>query len=262
MAKTVRISALITGLVALITLGAVNLEAQRDAPLLSLVGPGSSIGLVVSDGAPGVTITQVRPDSPAARSGFRAGDVVTEFDGERARSAAQFTRLVRETAPGRSVKVTVQRDGAAQTLDVTPEARGAEALRLPDVVDLPRQFSLPRDFAFDFDVAAGPFSRRLGVTVVPLTPQLASYFGVERGLLVSDVASSSPAESAGIKAGDIITAVNDREVATAQDVVNEVREAQEGATIQVAVTRDRRELTLPAKLPERARRTGGPVRSI
>ena len=67
---------------------------------LPLVGPGSSIGVTVRD-SDRVVIQDVRSDSPAARAGVKEGDVVTEFDGERARSAAQFTRLVRETAPGK-----------------------------------------------------------------------------------------------------------------------------------------------------------------
>ena len=74
---------------------------------LALEGPGSSIGVTVRDqtgDAPGVVIDSVREDTPATRAGLQKGDVVVEFDGERARSAQQFTRLVRETAPGRSVR--------------------------------------------------------------------------------------------------------------------------------------------------------------
>ena len=58
---------------------------------------------------------------PASRAGVKDGDVVTEFDGERTRSAAQFTRLVRETAPGKTVKMAVLRNGMPTTLDI---ARG------------------------------------------------------------------------------------------------------------------------------------------
>ena len=54
----------------------------------------------------------------------------------------------------------------------------------------------------------------LGVTVSPLTDQLASYFGVKQGVLVSAVTSDSPAAGAGVRAGDVITAVNGQTVSS------------------------------------------------
>ena len=51
----------------------------------------------------GVVIEDVEAESPAQKAGFKAGDIVVEFDGERVRSTRQFTRLVQETAAGRSV---------------------------------------------------------------------------------------------------------------------------------------------------------------
>src|SRR5215510_4900389 len=93
-----------------------RLAIQGD--FLSLVGPGSSIGITVRDSDSGVLVDRVRTDTPAARAGVKEGDIVTEFDGERTRSAAHFTRLVRETAPGRTVKMTVRRNGASTTMDI------------------------------------------------------------------------------------------------------------------------------------------------
>ena len=144
---------------------------------LALVGPGSSIGITVRDSESGVVVQDVREESPAARAGVKEGDVVTEFDGERTRSAAQLTRVVRETAPGRTVKMIVLRNGAPTTLDVAPEAGRADDIRLPNLArDLERRLQvLPRDFNFDFpDPGFGWYSpRRLGVTITPLSDQLA-----------------------------------------------------------------------------------------
>ena len=102
----------------------------------------------------GVVSDAVGEGTPAARAGFQPGDIVMEFDGERVRSARQFTRLVRETPPGRSVTAVVRRAGAMQTLTVAPEARRIAALeRLPEVArDVERRLGrLPRDLNFDFD---------------------------------------------------------------------------------------------------------------
>jgi S1-C subfamily serine protease len=67
------------------------------------------------------------------------------------------------------------------------------------------------------------------------------------------VTSGSPASAAGVKAGDIITTINSRAVSTADDVVREVRAAAAGSAVEVRVMRDRKELTLTAKLPEPVR---------
>jgi serine protease Do len=234
---------------------------------LPLVGPGSSIGITVRDSDAGVVVQEVRDQSPAARAGLRQGDVVTEFDGERTRSAAQFRRLVRETAPGRTVKIAVVRDGKSQTLDLAPETRDPDDIRFPNLArDFDRWQIWPRDFDFDFDFSGeftGISQRRLGVTVTPLSDQLASYFGVTRGVLVSEVTPGSVGETAGLKAGDVITVVAGQPVSEPRDVVRQLRQAEAGTSVEIRVMRDRKEVTLTAKIPERqrpvSRRGGRPI---
>src|SRR5713226_2673595 len=67
----------------------------------------------------GVLLTEIVPDSPAAKAGLKANDVVTEFNGQRVEGAAQFRRMVRETPAGRTVQLTVWRDGRSQAVSVT-----------------------------------------------------------------------------------------------------------------------------------------------
>jgi serine protease Do len=233
---------------------------------LPLVDPGSSIGVTVRDADSGVVVQEVRDASPASRAGVKDGDLVTEFDGERTRSAAQFTRLVRETAPGKTVKMAVLRNGIPTTLDITPEARGSDDIRFPNLTrDLDRHLqALPRDFTFDFNRVEPWVSvyspRRLGMTVTPLSDQLAAYFGVKEGVLVSEVVAGSAAEAAGLKAGDVITTIRGQAVSSSDDVIRELRDAESGTSVEMRIMRDRKELTVSAKIPERTRtfsRRGG-----
>ena len=259
-------------------------SAQRQSPFaprqfdgLTLEGPGSSIGVTVRDlsaddaskaklqQSDGVLVEEVREGTPASRAGIKNGDIVLEFDGERPRSARHFTRLVRETAPGRSVKLTIVRNGARRTLDITPEAgAGIGSRAFTDPNDLLR--AIPRDFNYDgnqFNLFEGTFgTTRLGVVVTPLSDQLAGYFGVKEGVLVSEVTANTPAATAGLKAGDVITAVNGRPVMGPQDVVSQVREVQAGGAIDLRVMRDRKELMLKATIPERRRPTFGGGQAI
>lgn len=234
-------------------------DRLRLPDILALEGPGSSIGVTVRDqaGTSGVLIDGVREGTPATRAGLQKGDIVVEFDGEPARSARQFTRLVRETAPGRAVKMTVLRDGSRRTVDITPEARDSATLQQFPGITGDALRVLPRDFDFRFDPQSpwteGFFGtpRRVGISVVPLSDQLAAYFGVKEGVLVSEVASGTPAATAGIQAGDVITAVNGRNVLSAGDLVREVRQAEPGSTIDVQLTRNHKELAVKVTLPER-----------
>src|SRR5215510_8633575 len=129
---------------------------------LVLEGPGSSIGMSVHDlstedasrakvqASDGVLVDSVREGTPASRAGLKSGDVVVEFDGERPRSTRHFTRLVRETAPGRSVKMTIVRDGSRRTVDITPDGTDRFNGRLSTDQDAIAR-AIPRDFQFNFD---------------------------------------------------------------------------------------------------------------
>jgi Do/DeqQ family serine protease len=93
---------------------------------------------------------------------------------------------------------------------------------------------------------------RLGVTVQAITPELARVFELDQtsGALVSDVESGSPAESAGLKRGDVITALNGAPVRDSNVLRNEIAELQPGTEAKLTVVRDGKEQVLTAKLGE------------
>jgi len=213
----------------------------------------------------GAVVDDVRQDSPAARAGIKVGDLVTEFDGERVRSARHLSRLVEETASGHSVKLAVMREGKRVDLSVTPEEgraawfgddgpmtfEGSARLKPgepPFKMDAPHTFAFKGDGPFFYKRAPGGESfdvlmphegrGRLGIGIQELTPQLAEYFGTKDGALVTSVAADSPASKAGIKAGDVITAVNDAAVSSPSELIEAVSKAEDGSSVRLAYTRD------------------------
>jgi serine protease Do len=253
----------------------VNAQEQQPHVVLRSITSGASIGVsirnVTSDDASkakmgqpgGVYVESVREGSPAAKAGIQSGDIVVEFDGERVRSASHFTRLVQESAPNRQIAAAVIRGTSRQTLNVVPEDSGSVNVLSEEtrrrLQDLERR--LPRElenFNFNGDVVrrvAPVNGAALGITLSPLSDQLASYFGVKQGVLVSSVATDSPAAKAGIKAGDVITAVNGQNVASSADITRALRDKRE-ETVDVAVTRDKKSLSLKATVPVRTRPSG------
>src|SRR5438132_6890099 len=100
----------------------------------------------------GVVLGRIVPDSPAAKAGLKENDVVTEINGQRVEGAAQFRRMIHEIPAGRSIQLTVWRDGRTQTISATlgkSEERhhamkkmmaptpGTFAFRMPEIPEIP-----------------------------------------------------------------------------------------------------------------------------
>ena len=256
-----------------------------DDPAFDIFGMGGSrVGMVVRDvetadvskeklsGTAGAIVTEVVQASAAEKAGVKVGDVVTAFDGERVRSARQLERLVEETPAGRTVKVALQRAGAPVTLEVTPEAPKMTQMRPGEGGDMfwergaPRpgqQFHGPEGgMPFKFEVPSGRFDfdsepflaagrGRLGVRVQDLSDELAGYFGVKSGVLVAGVEADAPAAKAGIKAGDVITAVNGQAITEPGELRRGVAKVEDGKTAELSVTRDKKPLTLKVEVTPR-----------
>lgn len=237
---------------------------DRDVPggLFTQLGRGAAIGVSVRELAAdevtraklerpgGVYVVDVQEGSPAARASVRSGDVIATFDGERVRGVRHFSRLVLETPPGRAVESEIVRGGARQTLAVTPEpADGPLAGLLPEIRrEIERGLrTLPPDLPMPPSRGA---RARLGLTLTALTDQLASYFGVKEGVLVSAVQANSPAAQAGIRAGDVLTAIDGRPVRTPAEVTASVRTAARGATLDLRLVRDRKDMSVKVAIPD------------
>lgn len=210
----------------------------------------SSIGIQVQDVAAGAgaEVREVVANTPAQRAGFRAGDVIVEFDGERVRSASQLARLVRETPPGRQVEAVIRRQGQRQTLQVTTDERRA-GFDLPEFQLRDDLQALPGDRLFEMPLPRLRRGDRIGTTLQPLNEQLAEYFGVKEGVLVSSVAADSAAARAGLKAGDVITAVNGRGVRDPNDVREAMRRGAGRDALDLQITRDKQSqsIRIPAQ---------------
>lgn len=254
-------------------LGAAEPEQRREVDRLAtarvLTGfGGSHIGVSVRDVedldaddaavSEGAVVDDIRRDSPAADAGLEEGDVIVEFDGERVRSARQLARLVAETPAGRSVATSIVRAGERMELSVTPE-RGPDLLSaalegsLGDVRRLRELRVAPAipewsDRGFDFRFFPRP--GRLGVGVEAVSGQLADYFGVDAGVLVTSVRQDSVAAAAGLRAGDVITAVDGRTVDDVGALQRRLDGVGPGESFTITLMRDRTEMSLTATLEE------------
>jgi len=84
--------------------------------------------------------------------------------------------------------------------------------------------------------------------VQPVSGDLAGYFGVKSGVLVASVSPDSPAAQAGLKAGDVITAVNGKAIATPRELVSAMPAADSSQEVTLSVVRDKKEMAMKATL--------------
>ncbi len=203
----------------------------------------------------GVLLSEIVSDSPAAKAGLKANDVVTEVNGQRVEGATQFRRMIREIPAGRSVQFTVWRDGKAQTLSVTlgksEEGHRAWARAFPSRDFVFRMPDIPEIPHMEWNGGAIIIGRpKLGIDAEDLDGQLGSYFGAPdgEGVLVRGVTSGSPAEKAGLKAGDVIVKLDGERLRTVGDLREKLAEKREKKTVNLGVLRNRSEISLSVEI--------------
>jgi serine protease Do len=220
----------------------------------------------------GVEVTSVEDDSPASKAGLKVSDAVLEFNGHRVESTTQFVRMVRETPSGRQAKMLVYRNGGSQNITATIATRSKKTIAMPDMDSIREQIGnidihIPDIRMMDIPRAMMSWrSSMLGVEAEALESQLAQFFGVEKGVLVRSVIKGSAAEKAGLKAGDVITKVDDSKVTAPRDISAVIRNLKEKKTFAVTFVRDKRESSAqvtiePPAASERKTRTS-PVKTV
>ena len=195
----------------------------------------------------GVVVRDVEPDSPAGKAGLKENDVITQYDGQTVEGTVQFRRLVRETPAGHTVALTVSRDGAAQNVNVELGDRGAffEKKMKGKMRDFGgvQSFAMPnQEFNFTGPEGFALMDSRtpvLGISAEDLSGQLGAYFGApeDSGILVREVKSGTPAEKAGLKAGDVIVQLDGKPVKTLTELREGLREKADQKTASLSILR-------------------------
>lgn len=241
-----------------------------DTPALMMHGSQGYLGVTIHDidadratalklkDIRGAEITMIDHDAPACKADLRVHDVIVQMNGQAIEGVEQLRRMLRETPVGRTVNLTISRDGSIQAVSV----------QLGDRAKLEHQMMIPSDVQDSMDLAhrdgAMPFllgadeggmggffgleprnPLYLGIIAYPLRPQLADYFGLKNtaGLLVETVDEGSPAALAGMKAGDVILRVNGRAIASLDEWLSAIH-ANRNKQMQITVFRNHKEQTV------------------
>ena len=183
-----------------------------DKEVAESIGLGSATGALVS---------AVEPDSPAAKAGLQAGDVIVQFNGTKIDKVSDLPRLVGNTKPGSKASLTIFRRGKQQQLSIT-------------VADVPTDESQLAQAPEASGATAN--AKTLGLRVTDLTAAQKKALGVRGGVQVAE--ASGPAARAGMRPGDVVLAIANTEVASVKDFEAALAKADQSKPVNVLVRRD------------------------
>jgi predicted metalloprotease with PDZ domain len=227
------------------------------------------LGLVLSPDAKGMKVAALTPGGAAEHAGVRVGDIIERVDGKAVGGQGATADLgpLDEVKVGTTVRLGVLRNGTSRDIAVKAERREAQGwavMMAPQVAAMaPRMARLAAADAkwrvklADLDAHAGRladkerlFVRQLapwwGLNLASLNGDLSSYFGTDTGALVL---SSEPDRYPGLKAGDVITAIDGSKVERPEDVMRALRGQGEGKTVKLSVRRHGKAMTVDMKAP-------------
>jgi len=202
----------------------------------------------------GALIVLIDHDAPAGQIGLRVNDVVLEFNGKQIDNAAQLRQILKELPAGHKVTFTIGRDGVTQKLHAEMADRKKVEHEAWNKIDDDGEANSGHSMWFwnnhsNESHGSGGFhlpffgSVDVGAAVEPLTAQMAEVLGVQKGVMVKQVARRSAASAAGLKAFDVILKVGNDTVGSLSGWDRAMRSNQ-GKTVPVTILRDKKQQTI------------------
>lgn len=179
------------------------------------------LGLATTEGA---LVNDVQPNTPASKAGIQSGDLIVSFDGKSVKNQHELTNTVALTSVGKQVEVKFIRDGKIQTAKVETAER---KIGINPNLEDPEE-NLP---------AEKESSGKLGLSASTLNSEQATELKIKSGVIVEQVAPTSPAAEAGMRKGDVIHQINRQAVKSVADLNNIMKSVNQGDTIIVQVER-------------------------
>jgi serine protease Do len=191
----------------------------------------------------GEFVQATEPGKPAAAAGIQPGDVVLTVAGKEVTPEQTLSFIVANTAPGSRIPIELIRDGRRMTVTATVGKRPSEE-------ELAQQTFDPSQGA-DSDPMSKPpkqqgeglAEKALGLSVIPLSPQIARQLGASeetQGLVITVVDPSSDAAAKGLQRGDIVLSANYREITSITALEETIRVAKGGNRVAVLLRIQRR----------------------
>lgn len=197
-----------TFLAALLVISGLSLQALADEPYFGayLVDETKSQN--------GALLEDIQAGSPAAKAGFKKGDLILKWNGTDIQNGSDLIKAITSSKPGATVKLVASRNGWSKSVDLVLGTSNPE-----------RASQKPATHP-------GSSSREPGFLGVYLKS------GDSKGALIEGTVQGSPAREAGLKRGDVISAVNGETIENPQNLIEKLSKSKVGETLKLKVLRD------------------------
>ena len=177
----------------------------------------------------GSLVTQVTPNSPAAKAGFKSGDVILKFNGSAISRTSDLLNYLNRTLPNQVIQLQVLRDDKVRNISATLT-------------------TAPDDTPAKVEQTAQQKGPVLGVTIRNLTANEQSQLDVKGGILVQEVKLGGIAAQSRMIAGDIITQINNKAILNSDDFIKSVSELKKGSIARVSIIRQNQHAMLGMRI--------------
>ncbi len=226
-------------------------ETRRSSP--ELRRPALGVVIQETPDQKGVRVLRVRPDSPAARAGIKAGDILLSVNNQNIDSPNKLNDLINETKPGEKLSIKLMRDNQETTLDATIAPSQETFDRLME-----RQRGQRREAGRE-EYSEEPMEEENAEDLKEEGEQR-TWFGLfideaadGKGVEVLRVFPAGPADKAGLKTGDIILRVAGKDVSSPDAVIDLLQNTEPGQTVKVEILRNNQKQTIEIKAGDRSR---------
>jgi len=180
----------------------------------------------------GALVAKVLPDSPAAEAKLQVGDIILSFNGKDIEQSSSLPPVVGRTPVGKRVPIQVLREGRNQTLWIV----------LGELPDKDKEIARAEDSKTTSD-------NRLGIQVADLTVDQRKELELDGGVLVEHVGEGA-AGSAGVRQGDIIVRIDNKQVQDVDGFEKLIKDLPAGKSVAILVQRRGGPIFLAMKVPE------------
>ena len=177
----------------------------------------------------GSLVTQVTPNTPAAKAGFKSGDVILKFNGSAISRTSDLLNYLNRTLPNQVIQLQVLRDDKVRNISATLT-------------------TAPDDTPAKVEQTAQQKGPVLGVTIRNLTANEQSQLDVKGGILVQEVKLGGIAAQSRMIAGDIITQINNKAILNSNDFIQSVSELKKGSIARVSIIRQNQHAMLGMRI--------------
>jgi serine protease Do len=197
-----------------VTRGYLGVEAQPVSDAMA-----KALHLTADSGA---LIASVQHDTPAARAGLQPGDVITSVNGQTVKNPHDLAIDIAAVQPGDEAQLQVTHEGEARSVSV-------------------KVGQLPGEQVASSDTQQQQSQARIGLALAPLSPDLRGQLDLPdgtRGVVVRNVEPGSPADQAGLQAGDVIVGVGDKQVSSPSEAASAIRSASKDHAVALRIIRN------------------------